>query len=163
MFWNRRGLDWERGWVFLTDTCLCAHTQVSLVVNVASQCGYTDLNYKELVKLQATHSPDVFTVLAFPCNQFGQQEPGDAKEIVQFTREQYGVTFPMFSKVDVQGGNVCAVYRYLVGASGVTPSWNFCKYLVDQRGHVVQYFSERDTFTSISQSVEYLLHRHREL
>ena len=141
----------------------CTWLQVTLVVNVASECGYTHLNYKELVKLQAAYSPDVFTVLAFPCNQFGQQEPGDEEEIVQFAKDQYGVTFPLFSKVDVQGDSACAVYRYLIGASGVTPSWNFCKYLVDQRGHVVQFFSEKDRFTSISQSVEYLLHRHKEL
>jgi len=124
------------------------------------------MNYRELVRLQAKYGSRGFTVLAFPCNQFGQQEPGSEQDIVRFVREAYGVTFPLFSKVDVRGEQTCAVYRYLTNVSGRTPSWNFCKYLVDRDGQVMQYFSERDTFQSISQSVEKLISKpypHREL
>ena len=139
---------------------------MSLVVNVASECGYTDLNYRELVRLQTKYGSSGFTVLAFPCNQFGQQEPGRDQDIIRFVREEYGVTFPLFSKVDVHGERTCTVYRYLTSAFGRTPSWNFCKYLVARDGQVVEYFSERDTFQSISQSLENLLSKpyaHKEL
>ena len=139
------------------------YTQVTLVVNVASECGYTDLNYRELVKLQSDFEAQGFTVLAFPCNQFGQQEPGTDSEILRFAQDHYDINFPIFSKIDVHGSSACEVYQCLVGETAMTPSWNFCKYLVDGNGQVMQYFSEKEAFTGIRQSVKYLLSRHSEL
>ncbi|CAI8010128.1 Probable glutathione peroxidase 8-B, partial [Geodia barretti] len=106
--------------------------QVTLVVNVASQCGYTDLNYRELVELQDEFSREGFTVLAFPCNQFGEQEPGSMAEITEFTRS-YGINFPLFSKVDVSGRDASAVYSFLHESTRTLPQWNFGKYLVGQK------------------------------
>uniref|UniRef100_A0A8C2HXF3 Glutathione peroxidase n=1 Tax=Cyprinus carpio TaxID=7962 RepID=A0A8C2HXF3_CYPCA len=88
---------------------------VSLVVNVASECGYTDEHYKDLQQLQKDFGPFHFNVLAFPCNQFGQQEPGSDKEIDSFVRRVYGVSFPIFSKIAVVGIGANNAYKYLVG------------------------------------------------
>lgn len=89
---------------------------MSLVVNVASECGYTDGHYKELVKLHDTLGPTgKFQVLAFPCNQFGAQEPKSNKEICSFAKDRFKVTFPMFSKIDVIGDNVEPAFQELVG------------------------------------------------
>lgn len=97
-----------------------------------------------------------FTVLAFPSNQFGQQEPGTNEDIMAFTSSKYGVNFPIFSKCeDLLQDSV--VYQYLVGQMQRAPSWNFCKYLVDGQGQVVQFFSERDNFSKIRHSVDYML------
>lgn len=86
-------------------------------MNVASECGYTDEHYKDLQQLQKDFGPFHFNVLAFPCNQFGQQEPGSDKEIDSFVRRVYGVTFPIFSKIAVVGIGANNVYKYLVGES----------------------------------------------
>ena len=137
--------------------------QVSLVVNVASECGYTEHNYNELVKLQSDYEARDFTVLAFPCNQFGEQEPGTLDDIVKFAKGTYGANFPIFPKIDVHGKEISEVYEYLFKSTGSEPSWNFCKYLVDRSGEVVQFFSEKDSFSSVRQSVEYLLNKHTEL
>ncbi|XP_055045333.2 glutathione peroxidase 7 [Misgurnus anguillicaudatus] len=110
---------------------------VSLVVNVASECGYTDEHYKDLQQLQKDFGPFHFNVLAFPCNQFGQQEPGSDKEIDSYVRRVYGVSFPMFSKIAVVGVGANNAYKYLVEASGKEPTWNFWKYLIDTDGKVV--------------------------
>ena len=134
--------------------------QVTLVVNVASQCGYTDLNYRELVELQDEFSREGFTVLAFPCNQFGEQEPGSMAEITEFTRS-YGINFPLFSKVDVSGRDASAVYSFLHESTRTLPQWNFGKYLVGRSGAVRQYFSEKGDFSAIRQAVRYLLDKPR--
>ncbi|XP_015210936.1 glutathione peroxidase 7 [Lepisosteus oculatus] len=110
---------------------------VSLVVNVASECGFTDEHYKELQELQRNYGPYHFNVLAFPCNQFGQQEPGSDKEIESFARRVYSVSFPMFSKIAVVGTGANNIYKYLAESSGKEPDWNFWKYLVDTNGKVV--------------------------
>lgn len=89
--------------------------QVSLVVNVASECGFTEEHYKDLQQLQRDFGPYHFNVLAFPCNQFGQQEPGSDKEIDSFVRRLYGVSFPLFSKIAVVGTGANNVYKYLAG------------------------------------------------
>lgn len=136
--------------------------KVSLVVNVASQCGYTDINYRGLVQLQHKFGPLGFTVLAFPCNQFGYQEPGTIQEIIRFT-ENYGVRFPIFNKVDVIGERTSAVYQYLIGSSGSIPKWNFCKYLVDRNGHVIKFFTQDEPFEYISHSISNLLQRNKDL
>lgn len=89
--------------------------QVSLVVNVASECGFTDSHYKALQQLQKDLGPYHFNVLAFPCNQFGQQEPDTNKEIESFARKTYGASFPMFSKVAVSGAGAIPAFKYLIG------------------------------------------------
>lgn len=136
--------------------------QVSLVVNVASECGFTDTNYKELVMLQDLHSHRGFTVLAFPSNQFGEQEPARNEQILTYVTDHYGVNFPIFSKIDVYGENQCEVYEFLTRITGSTPTWNFCKYLIDQQGKVVQYFTQHDHFSTIKQSLVYLLNKRGE-
>lgn len=133
------------------------------MVNVASQCGYTDLNYRELVTLQDEFAHEGFTVLAFPCNQFGQQEPGSMAEITEFT-QSHGVNFPLFSKVDVIGQQRSEVYSFLFEATRTQPQWNFCKYLVDRDGAVRQFFSEKGDFAAIRHAINYLLNKgHKEL
>lgn len=136
---------------------LCIYpAQVSLVVNVASQCGYTDVNYRGLVQLQRKFNAQGFNVLAFPCNQFGDQEPGTMREIIQFA-ENYGAKFPLFSKIDVTGERASSVYEFLTGSSGNTPKWNFCKYLVDKDGHVKQFFTQNEPFEYITYAIAQLL------
>ncbi|XP_038616367.1 glutathione peroxidase 7 [Tachyglossus aculeatus] len=110
---------------------------VSLVVNVASECGFTDQHYRALQQLQKDLGPSHFNVLAFPCNQFGQQEPDSNKEIESFVRKTYGVSFPMFSKIAVSGAGANAAFKYLTESSGEEPTWNFWKYLVSPDGKVV--------------------------
>ncbi|XP_077450783.1 glutathione peroxidase 7 isoform X2 [Stigmatopora argus] len=110
---------------------------VSLVVNVASECGFTEEHYKGLQKLQQDFGPYHFNILAFPCNQFGQQEPGSDKEIDSFVRSVYRVSFPLFSKIAVVGTGANNLYKYLLEASGKEPDWNFWKYLIDVDGKVV--------------------------
>ncbi|XP_033095254.1 glutathione peroxidase 7-like isoform X2 [Anneissia japonica] len=110
----------------------------SLVVNVASECGYTHSHYEALSQLsQAREIKHHLNILAFPCNQFGAQEPGTNAEIVKFAKDTYNCNFPIFSKIDVIGQNAHPAYQYLTKNSGMLPNWNFWKYLVDQDGHVV--------------------------
>lgn len=110
---------------------------VSLVVNVASECGYTQDHYTDLQQLQRDYGPYHFNVLAFPCNQFGQQEPGSDKEIDSFVRRVYGISFPLFSKIAVVGTGANNIFKYLAEASGQEPDWNFWKYLIDVDGKVL--------------------------
>nr|XP_024652520.1 glutathione peroxidase 7 [Macaca nemestrina] len=110
---------------------------VSLVVNVASECGFTDQHYRALQQLQRDLGPHHFNVLAFPCNQFGQQEPDSNKEIESFARRTYSVSFPMFSKIAVTGTGAHPAFKYLAQTSGKEPTWNFWKYLVAPDGKVV--------------------------
>jgi len=114
--------------------------QVLLIVNTASACGFTP-QYKGLEALQQMLAPRGFSVLGFPCNQFGSQEPGDATQIEQFCSTNYGVTFPMFAKIDVNGNGAHPLYQYLKNAKsgllGSSIKWNFTKFLVDRSGRVV--------------------------
>jgi glutathione peroxidase len=113
--------------------------KVTLVVNTASQCGYTP-QYKGLQALHTELAPRGFSVLGFPSNDFGGQEPGGAEEIKTFCERNYGVTFPMFSKVVTKAGpDQSPVYAFL-GQTGNLPKWNFSKYLVDKHGKVVGFF-----------------------
>jgi len=117
---------------------------VTLVVNVASQCGFTP-QYEGLEKLHRELAPRGFAVLGFPSNDFGGQEPGTAEVIQTFCRTNYGVTFPMFAKVVVKPGpEQSPVYAFL-GQSGELPRWNFGKYVVGRDGRVVSFFSSRVT------------------
>ena len=118
--------------------------KVSLVVNVASKCGYTP-QYEGLEKLQREMKGKGFNVLGFPSNDFGLQEPGTAQEIATFCKLTYDVTFPMFEKVVTRkGAGQSPVYAFL-GASGRLPAWNFSKYLVDKQGKVVAFFPSEVT------------------
>lgn len=115
--------------------------KVLLIVNVASKCGFTP-QYKGLETLYRKMKDDGLVVLGFPCNQFGAQEPGDADEIMTFCTTHYDVTFPMFSKVDVNGPDAHPLYEHLKQARpGLAGSksvkWNFTKFLVDRKGGVV--------------------------
>ena len=113
--------------------------KVTLVVNTASECGYTP-QYEGLEKLHREMSAKGFSVLGFPSNDFGAQEPGTAQEIAEFCRKNYGVTFPMFAKLVTRPGpNQSPIYTFL-GASGNLPSWNFAKYLIGKDGAVVGFF-----------------------
>ena len=118
--------------------------KVSLVVNVASKCGYTP-QYEGLEKLQKEKGGKEFNVLGFPSNDFGGQEPGTAEEIVTFCKLTYGVTFPMFEKVVTKAGpEQSPVYSFL-GASGNLPAWNFSKYVVGKDGKIVAFFPSKVT------------------
>jgi glutathione peroxidase len=118
--------------------------KVTLVVNVASQCGYTP-QYAGLERLHRELSPKGFSVLGFPSNDFGDQEPGTAEEIKTFCRLKYDVTFPMFAKVVTKpGSSQSPVYAFL-GRSGQLPGWNFSKYVVGKDGQVVAFFPSKVT------------------
>jgi glutathione peroxidase len=119
--------------------------RVMLVVNTASKCGFTP-QYKGLESLHEKHGAEGLSVLGFPCNQFGQQEPGGAQEIGQFCLSNYGVTFAMFAKIDVNGANAHPLYKFLVrekrGLLGTTNiKWNFTKFLIGRDGKVVARYS----------------------
>jgi glutathione peroxidase len=113
--------------------------KVTLVVNTASECGYTP-QYAGLEQLHKDLSPKGFSVLGFPSNDFGGQEPGSAQQIEEFCRKNYGVTFPMFAKLSTRPGPTQSpIYKFL-GASGHLPSWNFGKYVIGKDGKVVAFF-----------------------
>jgi glutathione peroxidase len=112
--------------------------RVTLVVNVASYCGYTP-QYKGLEALHREFSGKGFAVLGFPSNDFGEQEPDSAEQIAQFCKLTYDVTFPMFAKVETTGPNQSPIYRYL-GTSGHLPAWNFAKYLIGKNGKVIAFY-----------------------
>src|SRR6187401_325453 len=117
--------------------------KVSLVVNVASKCGFTP-QYEGLEKLQREMKGKGFNVLGFPSNDFGQQESGTADEIATFCKLTYDVTFPMFEKVVTKGQAQSPVYTFL-GQSGHLPAWNFAKYVIDKQGKVVAFFPSEVT------------------
>ena len=158
--------------------------KVLLVVNVASKCGFTE-QYKNLQKLYETNKSSNFEILGFPCNQFGEQEPGTEAEIKEFCSTKFNVTFPMFSKIDVNGEKTADIYTFLkkqgpveepveneqlhrmynlmeekisprvVGSEDIR--WNFTKFLIDQNGHVVKRFEPTATFVSIQKEIDKLL------
>jgi glutathione peroxidase len=112
---------------------------VTLVVNTASECGYTP-QYEGLEQLHKELSPKGFSVLGFPSNDFGGQEPGSAQEIEAFCRKNYGVTFPMFAKLSTRpGATQSPIYKFL-GAGGQLPKWNFSKYVIGKDGKIVAFF-----------------------
>jgi glutathione peroxidase len=118
-----------------------------LVVNTASKCGLTP-QYEALQALYEQYGNDNFVIIGFPANNFMNQEPGTAEEIMEFCSENYGVTFPMMEKISVKGKDIHPVYQWLTEASenGVmdsSVSWNFQKYLIDENGRLVEKFSPR--------------------
>ena len=113
--------------------------KVTLVVNTASECGYTP-QYEGLERLHRELSPQGFSVLGFPSNDFGGQEPGSAQQIAEFCQKNYGVTFPMFAKLSTRPGSGQSPVYALLGTSGHLPAWNFSKYVVGKDGKVVAFF-----------------------
>jgi len=134
--------------------------QVLLIVNTASACGFTP-QYKGLEKLQQAYGPRGFSVLGFPCNQFGRQEPGNAAQIQQFCASNYAVSFPMFDKIDVNGDHAHPLYQYLKGEKsgllGPSIKWNFTKFLIDRSGKVVARHAPTTTPEALTREIEALL------
>ena len=134
---------------------------VLLVVNTASKCGFTP-QYDGLEKLFQQYKDKGFEVLGFPCNQFGGQEPGNADEIEQFCKVNFGVTFPLMAKVDVNGAEASPLFDWLKsekkGLMGTTAiKWNFTKFLIDREGHVVKRYAPTDKPEAIAKDIEKLL------
>ena len=135
--------------------------KVLLVVNTASKCGFTP-QYDGLEELYQRFGEKGFEVLAFPCNQFGNQEPGDADEIEQFCKVNFGLTFPLMAKVDVNGDEASPLFDWMKAeAPGLmgskTIKWNFTKFLIDREGNVVQRYGPADAPKSIAKDIEKLL------
>jgi glutathione peroxidase len=134
--------------------------QVLLIVNTASKCGFTP-QYEGLEQLYRELSPRGFAVLGFPCNQFGAQEPGDAKQIAEFCETRYEVSFPMFAKIDVNGSGAHPLYKFLKGAKsgllGSSIKWNFTKFLVDRAGQVVARHAPTAAPQGLKKDIEALL------
>lgn len=113
-----------------------------LLVNTASECGYT-FHYEPLEEMYQTFKDANFVVLGFPCNDFGAQEPGTETEIVTFCQKNYGVTFPMMSKVAILGDNPHPIYKWLTSETNTEVAWNFQKYLVNGNGEVEKMIAHR--------------------
>ena len=137
--------------------------KVMLIVNTASKCGFTP-QYKGLEALYRSHGKRGLVILGFPCNQFGAQEPGTEQEIASFCELNYGVSFPMFAKIDVNGDDAAPLYQFLKKAKpGLLGSeaikWNFTKFLVDRDGRVVERYAPTATPEALTADVEKLLER----
>jgi len=135
--------------------------KVLLVVNTASKCGFTP-QYDGLEKLYEDYADRGFEVLGFPCNQFGAQEPGNAEEIAEFCKVNFGVTFPLMAKVDVNGDDASPLFDWLKKeAPGLMGSkaikWNFTKFLIDREGKVVRRYAPTDKPEAIAKDIEALL------
>jgi glutathione peroxidase len=146
-----------------TDVDLAAYSgQVVLVVNTASQCGFTP-QYQGLQELHQAYADQGFSVLGFPCDQFGHQEPGDDAEIAGFCERSFGVTFPLFSKVEVNGDGAHPLYEWLRsekgGLLGSTIKWNFTKFLVGRHGEVIGRYSPTTKPEKIAADIEKALAR----
>ena len=135
--------------------------KIILVVNTASKCGFTP-QYEGLEELFQQYREQGFEVLAFPCNQFGGQEPGNASEIAEFCKVNFGLTFPLMKKVDVNGDDASPLFDWmkaekpgLMGSKAI--KWNFTKFLIDREGNVVKRYAPTDAPKSISKDIEKLL------
>ncbi len=135
--------------------------KVLLIVNVASQCGFTP-QYEGLEALQRRFNEQGFSVLGFPCNQFGAQEPGDAAEIAGFCQLNYGVSFPLYGKIDVNGDHAAPLYRYLkktvpglLGSEAI--KWNFTKFLVSRDGQTIKRFAPQVKPEALAGDIEKLV------
>ncbi|MBO2532025.1 glutathione peroxidase [Planifilum fulgidum] len=131
--------------------------RVLLIVNTASRCGFTP-QYRELQELYETYRDRGLEILAFPCNQFANQEPGSEEEIQKFCETQYNVTFPLFSKVKVKGPDAHPLFKYLTesapGMLGKEIKWNFTKFLVNRRGEVVKRYAPQTSPRRIARDIE---------
>ncbi|MEF8721421.1 glutathione peroxidase [Candidatus Accumulibacter phosphatis] len=135
--------------------------KVLLIVNTASNCGFTP-QYEGLEDLYMRYRQRDFEVLGFPCNQFGAQEPGEADEIASFCQKNYGVAFPMFAKIEVNGAHAHPLYQHLkkaapglLGSEGI--KWNFTKFLVNRQGEVIERYASATAPESIAKDIEALL------
>ncbi|MBD2577827.1 redoxin domain-containing protein [Oscillatoria sp. FACHB-1406] len=135
--------------------------KVLLIVNTASQCGFTP-QYQGLQSLYERFSDRGLEILGFPCNQFGQQEPGNSSQIQSFCETRFGVSFPLFQKIDVNGSNAHPLYRYLtqaapgiLGTEGI--KWNFTKFLVDRSGKVVKCYPPTTKPEDLAKDIQALL------
>mgnify|MGYP000330125608 FL=1 len=135
--------------------------KVLLVVNTASKCGFTP-QYDGLEELFQKYKDQGFEVLAFPCNQFGNQEPGDAGEIAEFCKVNFGLTFPLMAKVDVNGPDASPLFDWMkkekpgvMGSKSI--KWNFTKFLIDREGNVVKRYGSTDAPKAIAKDIEKLL------
>ena len=132
--------------------------KVMLIVNTASACGFTP-QFAGLEALHKTWGPQGLVVLGFPCNQFGAQDPGSNDDIASFCQLNYGVSFPMMAKIDVNGPQADPLYQWLAAeAPGILGSkaikWNFTKFLVDRKGRVVKRYAPTDTPQSLAEDIE---------
>ena len=135
--------------------------KVLLVVNTASKCGFTP-QFKGLEEMYEKYRERGLEILGFPCNQFGKQDPGSNDEIVEFCQLNYGVSFPMFGKIEVNGDGTDPLYSHLkqaapglLGSAGI--KWNFTKFLVDAEGNVVRRYAPKDKPSDIEKDIEALL------
>ncbi|MBU3634977.1 glutathione peroxidase [Polynucleobacter sp. es-GGE-1] len=135
--------------------------KVLLIVNVASNCGFTS-QYRDLQKLYEANKAKGLEILGFPCNQFGAQEPGSAEQIQSFCSTNYGVTFPMFEKIDVNGDNTHPLYAYLkdrapgiLGTTGI--KWNFTKFIVSKDGQSITRLASADGASKMEEALQKLL------
>lgn len=134
--------------------------KVVLVVNTASECGFTP-QFAGLERLYQTYREQGLVILGFPCNQFGKQDPGTESEIEEFCQVNYGVTFPMFAKIEVNGENEAPLYSWLKeekgGMLGDAIKWNFTKFLIDRDGEVVKRFAPQTAPEKLTEDIEALL------
>jgi len=135
--------------------------QVLLIVNTASECGFTS-QYEGLEKLHKQYHQQGLTVLGFPCDQFGQQEPGDAATIGDFCQKNYGVTFPMFSKIEVNGDQAHPLFKWLKEqAPGILGTeaikWNFTKFLVNAQGEIINRYAPKTEPADIEADIKPLI------
>lgn len=135
--------------------------KVLLVVNTASKCGFTP-QFGGLEEMYRTYKDRGLEILGFPCNQFGRQDPGSNDEIMEFCQLNYGVSFPMFGKIEVNGANADPLFKYLkhaapgaLGTEGI--KWNFTKFLIDRSGSVIRRYAPKDTPAVIARDIEKLL------
>jgi glutathione peroxidase len=134
--------------------------QVLLIVNTASKCGFTP-QFEGMEELYKEYGDREFTILGFPCNQFGKQDPGSNEEIQEFCQLNYGVSFPMFGKIDVNGSDADPLFKHLKssagGLLGDRIKWNFTKFLVNREGDVVQRYAPTTKPEAIAEDIEALL------
>ncbi|PON62858.1 Glutathione peroxidase [Parasponia andersonii] len=135
--------------------------KVLLIINVASKCGLTNSNYAELNQLYQKYKDQGFEILAFPCNQFGEQEPGTNEEITEFVCTRFKSEFPIFDKIEVNGENTAPVYKFLKagkwGFFGDNIQWNFTKFLVDKDGKVADRYYPTTPPLGLEHSIRKLL------
>ena len=131
--------------------------KVMLIVNTASKCGFTP-QYKELQELYDLYNKDGLEILAFPCNQFGKQEQGSNDDIQEFCQMNYGLTFPVLGKIEVNGENANPLYKYLKsekkGLIGKEIKWNFTKFLVDREGNVIKRYASATKPLKIAEDIK---------
>lgn len=128
------------------------HGKVLLVVNTATQCGYTP-QYTDLQRIYEAYKDSGFVILDFPCNQFGSQAPGSYDDIHDFCTGRYGITFPQFAKIDVNGANASPLYVWLKTKKPGDIKWNFTKFLLDRKGEVIRRFEPANSMSTVESAI----------